>query len=422
MKAHGKAKDLEHDLAAEAPLGAAATPKRVLVALWMNGVFGPDIMEGIHRWLRESGSIWRIRFADSEKLFASSLSWMLREGILNGVISFFQDPSKMEALRRAGVPLVLFGEHLVDSPPDAPLPPLVARVEMDLASIARAAADHFQSRADFRSAGYVECQFDHGWSRHRGDAVVAEFKRRGMETYRFLHYGKPSPVDAPGGPDFDGLAAWLQGLPKPAAVVAANDATADEVIRLCKTTGIAVPRDVAVLGMDDNPVFCQHSEPNISSIHFDGLAAGRNAARALAAMMDGAPAPDRLSLLYGAAVARRGSTAATPSIGEVVQRALDFIDANACSGATLSDVVRHCRYSRTLVTLRFRQMTGKSVEQAIRTRRLDEARRLLRETSLSAEEIAPRCGYENVSALRRAFVRDTGVTMGTWRRANSNAK
>ena len=421
MKAHGKEKDPKHNRAAEVSLGTATAPKRVLVALWMNGVFGPDIMEGIHRWLRESGSTWRIRFADSEKLFASSLSWMLREGILNGVISFFHDPSKMEALHHAGVPLVLFGEYLVDSPPDAPLPPLVARVDMDLAAIARAAADHFQSRADFRSAGYVECQFDHGWSRHRGDAVVAEFKRRDIETRRFLHYGRPSDSANPG-PDFEGLARWLRDLPKPAAIVAANDATADEVIRLCKATGIAVPRDVAVLGMDDNPVFCQHSEPNISSVHFDGHAAGQNAARALAAMMDGAPVPDRTTLRYGATVAKRGSTAATPSIGEVVQKALDFIDANACSGATLSDVVRHCRYSRTLVTMRFRQMTGMSVEQAIRARRLDEVRRLLRETSLSAEEIAPRCGYENVSALRRAFVRDTGLTMGAWRRANADAK
>ena len=67
-------------------------------------------------------------------------------------------------------------------------------------------------------------------------------------------------------------------------------------------------------------------------------------------------------------------------------------------------------------------MTGMSVEQAIRARRLDEVRRLLRETSLSAEEIAPRCGYENVSALRRAFVRDTGLTMGAWRRANADVK
>lgn len=394
-----------------------ASPRRVLVALWMNGVFGGDVIDGIHDELRDSGAAWRIRFADSDKLYDSSLHWMLRENVLDGVISYFHMPSQLAALRRTRVPIVLFGEHLADPAPAVSLPPLRARVDMDLPAIARAAADHLLSRAGFRSACYVESPFDHGWSRHRGDAVVAEFRRRGLDTRRFLHYGEPSPLDAPSGPDLDGLASWLRDIPKPAAVVAANDATADDIIRICETADIAVPRDVAVLGMDDNPVLCRHSEPNISSVHFDGRCAGRLAARALGAMMDGRPAPSRETLRYSCTpIAKRGSTAATPSIGEIVQRALDYIDANACSGATLDDVVRHCRHSRTLVTMRFRQMTGKSVVQAIRDRRLDEARRLLRETSLPADEIASLCGYESASTLSRAFAKATGLPPGAWRR------
>ena len=400
-----------------------ASPKRVLVGLWMSGVLGQDIIDGIHAWLRENGAAWRIRFADSDKLFASSLIWMLREGVLDGVVSFYHEPAQLDAMRRARVPVVLFGEHPVDSPPASPLPPLRARVELDLAAVACAAVDHLLSRADFRTAGYVESHFDHGWSRHRGDAVVAEFRRRGLDVRRFLHYGEPSPLNAPSGPDFDGLAAWLRDIPKPAAVVAASDATADDVIRVCEAGGIAVPRDVAVLGMDDNPVFCRHSEPNISSVHFDGRRAGLLAAQALAAMMDGHPAPSPETLRYSCTpIAKRGSTAATPSIGEIVQRALDYINANACSGATLDDVVRHCRHSRTLVTMRFRQMTGKSVVEAIRDRRLDEARRLLRETSLPAEEIATLCGYESASTLSRAFAKATGLTTGAWRRGSEMVK
>ena len=401
----------------------SSTPsaKRVLVALWMPGVFGQDVIDGIHGWLRESGAHWRIRFADSEKLFFTSLDWMLRGKAIDGVVSAYHDQSKLAALRRARVPIALFGEHLVDSPPNAPFPPFMARVELDLAAVARAAADHLLSRADFRAAGYVESYFDHGWSRHRGDAVVAEFTRRGLTTRRFLHYGKPSPDVAKSGPDFDGLAVWLRDIPKPAAIVAAADATADDVIRISESCGISVPRDVAVLGIDDNPVFCRHSEPNISSVHFDGRRAGRLAAQALAEMMDGNPPPQRADLRYSCTpIAKRGSTAATPSIGEIVQKALDYIDANACSGATLDDVVRHCCYSRTLVTMRFRQMTGKSVVQAIRDRKLEEAKRLLRETTLPAEEIATLCGYESASTLSRAFSRETGQTIGSWRRESSN--
>ena len=410
---------------------ATPLPKRVLVGLWMGGVFGQDVMDGIHDWLRESGTSWRIRFADSGSLFSSSLDWMVAEHALDGVITYYRGDLSLSTLRRAGIPYITFDEYGGDASDSSgerasrpsekrtggmPLPPPFASVDLDLPALAREAVGHFLSRADFRSAAYVENYFDHGWSRHRGDAIMDEFTRKGLIPSRFFHYGRPSSLGSKTGPDFAGLAAWLRGLEKPCALVAANDATAADVIRLCEAEGIVVPRDVAVLGIDDNPVFCRHTEPNLSSLRLDGRRAGANAARALAALMDGATAPDPAALRFGVSVSRRASTAATPSIGEIVQRAIDFIDANACRGATLGDVVRHCGYSRTLVALRFRQMTGRSIARAIRERRLNEARRLLRESSMGIEEIAPLCGYESASALHRAFSRETGTTMGAWRR------
>lgn len=399
------------------PSGAAAPdsiPKRVLVGLWMSGVFCQDVVEGIHDWLRESGTHWRIRFADSGRLFASSLAWMVGDHALDGVITYYHDESSRSTLRRAGIPYVTFGEY--NGEPAPVVKGRFARVCLDLPALAREAVGHLLSRADFRSAAYVENHFDHGWSRRRGDAVMAEFARRGLTASRFFHYGRPSSIVSKSGPDFARLADWLRKREKPCALVAANDPTADDVIRLCEAEGIVVPRDIAVLGIDDNPVFCRHTEPNLSSLRLDGRRAGFLAARTLAALMDGAPAPDPASLRFGVSVSRRASTAATPSIGEIVQRAIDYIDANACRGATLGDVVRHCGYSRTLVALRFRQMTGRTIVRAIRERRLDEARRLLRETSMGIEEIAPLCGYESASAFHRAFTRETGTTMGAWRR------
>ena len=404
----------------------AGVSRRVLVALWMNGVFGQDVVEGIHDWMRDNAARWRIRFADSGNLAATSVQWMLGEHSLDGVISYYRTASMLSPLRDAGVPAVVLGEYRASDAADSddggrPQTPdsLLACVELDLPALARVLAEHVFARADFRSAAFVESHFDHGWSSHRGDALMAEFDRRGIAARRFLHWGKPSRVNYDNKPDFDGLAAFLRDIPKPAAVFCASDSTAADVIQICEAQGISVPRDLAVAGIDDNPVFCRHASPNITSAHLDGRRAGYLAAGALAAMMGGGPPPPPEALRYVGSVSRRASTAATPSIGDIVQRALDYIDLNACRGATLSDVVRHCCYSRTLVALRFRQMTGKSIVRAIRERRLDEARRYLRETSMTAEEIAPLCGYESASALHRAFTRDTGITMGAWRRGNA---
>lgn len=400
--------------------GKVARTPQVLVALFMGNDFGREAMEGIHDWLRESGESWRIRFCDTKNFFAASIKWMLRARRLDGVISAFRDKSLANALREACVPIVHEGDlRGYDDLPDFDGTGYVGRISLDAEDVARAAADHLFSRAGFRSAGFVENYADNGWSRQRGDAVVAEFSRRAVPVYRFMHRGAIQTGPDNPGPDFDGLAEWLAALEKPAAVVAANDTVADDVIRLCEEGGMKVPQDVAVLGMDDNAILCQHSEPNISSVHFDGRRAGYLAAKMLSSMMAGNPAPSRDSVRYGVAkIAARASTAATPSLAEIVQKALDYIDAHACEGATLPEVVRHCAYSRSLVTRRFRQTTGMSIEGAIRRRRLDEARRLLRETRMTGEQIAERCGYESPCALRRAFRRAEGKTMAQFRAAS----
>ena len=395
---------------------AARRERRVLVALWMDGPFGTDTIEGFQERLAERGLSWRIRLATSPGAFASAARWMLKERMVDGVATRYHDDPVMAALRRAGVPSVWLGP---DRSPGAPRRRLAhtAFVELDAAALARAAADHFLSRAGFRSAGFVENYWDYGWSRARGDAVTAEFRRRGLRTFRFLHRGAASEATSSDGPDFDGLAAWLRALPKPAAVVAANDDTAVDVADLCAACGIAVPRDVALLGIDDHPALCRHCDPNLSSVRFDGHEAGRLCADVLAGMMSGAP-PPAAPLRYGVCpIARRASTGAVSTAGALVQKAVDFIDANACRGISLADVVRHLGVSRSLATMRFRELRGQSVLAAIEARRLAEAKRLLAGTDRRIDDIARACGYAGAGSLRRAFLAATGSTPGAWRSA-----
>lgn len=390
--------------------------KRVLVAMWV-GVFWQDVQDGIQSWVSDNGGKWHLHLAAGPRRYAKTLKWMAGEGRVDGVISLYHGEDELETLRSAGIPIVVIdADQTFDLDAARGRRCRVASVVMDMDELGRVAVDHFLDRATFRCGGYVENYVGNDWSRRRGDACLSEFERRGLPTHRFTHHGKSCAPGSDKTPDFDGLADWLRALEKPAAVIAANDATANDIVTLCAAMDIAVPREISVLGMDDNPVICRQCIPNISSIHFDGFRAGRLAAEALAALIAGRkpPAPD--ALRYGVArVARRGSSASTPSAGTLVQRALDYIDAHACEGATLADVVRHCSYSRSLVMKRFREMTGRSVEKAIIARKLEEARRLLRETPLPAEEIAPLCGYETASALRRAFKRELGTTLSTWR-------
>ena len=58
---------------------------------------------------------------------------------------------------------------------------------------------------------------------------------------------------------------------------------------------------------------------------------------------------------------------------------------------------------------KFRQETGQTVGEYVATVRREAACRLLTETGLSLKEVARKCGFGSVAALRRAFVSRIGV-------------
>ncbi|MBC8405806.1 MAG: substrate-binding domain-containing protein, partial [Planctomycetes bacterium] len=50
------------------------------------------------------------------------------------------------------------------------------------------------------------------------------------------------------------LAKWLLNLAKPVAIFACNDARGRQILQQCHRLNLAVPDQVAVLGVDNDPV------------------------------------------------------------------------------------------------------------------------------------------------------------------------
>ncbi|MBE7163220.1 MAG: substrate-binding domain-containing protein, partial [Williamsia herbipolensis] len=67
---------------------------------------------------------------------------------------------------------------------------------------------------------------------------------------------------------------------RPDAVIAANDLLALGVLRAATTDGVAVPREMAVVGVDDIP-FARIFAPSLTSVSLRARTRGRLAARLL---------------------------------------------------------------------------------------------------------------------------------------------
>ena len=238
------------------------------------------------------------------------------------------------------------------------------------------------------------------WTETRFAAFADEMKRHGLPVMR---YERGSVGD------------WLASLPKPCGLFTANDLMAERVVSEAASRGIAIPNDIAIVGCDDDPLICEHSETTISSIRQDFPQCASLAVDALACAMEGRGCGGRR--IYGdVGVTRRASTRPTAGGARQIARALEHIRLNARNGLVASDVLSLLGGSRRSAEIRFRKATGHSILDEIQSARLAEAERLLADPLVSIGVIASRVGYGSINFLARIFKRTHGMTMREWRR------
>src|SRR5262249_37995965 len=139
----------------------------------------------------------------------------------------------------------------------------------DNAAIARSAFDHLQERG-FRH--YAFCGYNGAdYSDQRRDAFMLSATEAGLRCHVF---GEPQPTgknstadyEAVGLRDGERVARWLKYLLKPVGLMACNEVRGQQVLDACRAAGVAVPDDVAVIGVDNDEVLCDLSDPPLSSV------------------------------------------------------------------------------------------------------------------------------------------------------------
>ena len=210
----------------------------------------------------------------------------------------------------------------------------------------------------------------------------------------------------------------LSGQSGPVFVFCANDRCASNVLSACKSAGVRVPAEVAVIGVDNDTLLCNHSDPTLTSIEPDFEREGYEAAKELDRLLSGpGKPPHRIPLVSGSSVVVRASTRPVYSAEAIVQAGMDFIRGNFAKGITVTSVVRAMRVSRRLAELRFRQVRGTTIGASIAKARIRHAQKLLKTTQMSLDEIAADCGISGANYLVRVFRRHVGLSPRAWARA-----
>ena len=99
-----------------------------------------------------------------------------------------------------------------------------------------------------------------------------------------------------------------------------------------------------------------------------------------------------------------------------LHRATEIMGSSLEEGVPTADLARACNLSPGHFARAFRQTTGQPPHRWLMERRIEKAKQLLTDTTLSLVEIATACGFADQSHFTRMFSRTAHASPGAWRR------
>jgi LacI family transcriptional regulator len=370
--------------------------------------YGRGVLHGIAEYVRHHGP-WSIFLAE-RSLGEAPPAWL--EGWQgDGIIARIENRAIARVVRELGLPTVDLRGLLTDI--------RVPLIVTDDLGVARLAVGHFVERG-FRHFAF--CGFEGAdYSDNRSEGFARLVEELGSACHVF-HSAQPLRTAGTEAREQRGwatqveTATWIDHLPKPVGLMACNDIRAQQVLSACREIGVAVPDEVAVLGVDNDDVLCDLADPPLSSVVPDTRRIGYEAASLLERMMEGEPAPDGFSTVPPLEVVTRRSTDVLAIDDRALSSAVRFIREHACDGITVGDVLAGLPMSRSVFERRFATIFGRTPKAEILRAQLDRVKQLLSETDLPLKQIAAKTGFQHHEYMSASFKERTGQTPGQYRR------
>ena len=378
--------------------------KHVALVMSLNKRFDRKVIEGVTRFVRESGT-WSVFVEDDPQAKIPDF----HHGHFDGVIADLDDPRIPKRLVGLGIPAVGVGAIREDCPWQLD----ISTVSTNNRRIATLAANHLLERnlESFAYCGVPGRTID-PWNRERREAFVAHLHEAGCtcSVYTGRHSASHSWEQLQ-----EKLANWLDGLRKPLGLMAANDARARHVLEACRRLQLRVPEDVAVIGVDNDELICNLAHPPLTSIVQGTEEIGHTAATLLDRLMNRRERKCKQLLVDPVGIVTRESTDLVATEDVVASTALAFIRQRASEGIQVADVARAADVSRSTLDARFRRVVGRTVHEEIQRCQLNAAQQLLATTNLPVDDVAHRSGFSSAQYMNAVFQRALGQTPGQYR-------
>lgn len=215
---------------------------------------------------------------------------------------------------------------------------------------------------------------------------------------------------------------WLLSLPKPIGLFACDDNFALRVSQICKINNIKIPEEIALLGVDNDELICNLSDPPISSIVTDEEKGGYEAGRLIDKMRKGEIKEPYNIVIRPTRFELRKSTEKYAITNKYISHVVNFIEDNFVSDINIEELTELVPLSRRNLEVKFKDEMGTSIYQFILSCRIDYFAHLLVTTERTLFDLALESGFNDCKNIARIFKNINGCTPIEYRKKYSDSR
>jgi LacI family transcriptional regulator len=377
------------------------SPHRIALLFNANKVYDRHVLTGIGQYLTSTRVEWDLFMEEDFRCRTVGIHHWRGDGI----IADFDDPIVGETLCGLPLPVVAVGGSYADP---ANYPEGIPYVATDNAKLVRLAYDHLIDQGLQRFAFYgLPPTPGNRWAMEREQAFLGMTRADSLEGLVF----RGSPTSAGGwGVAQEAIADWVRSLPKPIGIIAVTDARARHLLQACIVADVPVPAEIAVVGIDNDPMAQLLSRIPLTSVIQGAQEMGHTAARLLHQMLHGGRLAQQRIIVPPKGINVQASSRHEPMNNQHVMRALHYIRQYACLGIKTDQVADYVGVSRTLLEEHFKRELKLTVHQAILRHKLQTARRMLVDAAVPLADVAVRSGFTSLQYMYAVFRRELGCT------------
>lgn len=176
-----------------------------------------------------------------------------------------------------------------------------------------------------------------------------------------------------------------------------------QVSEICKITNINIPNEISLLGVDNDELICNLSDPPISSIVLNVEKGGYEAGRLIHQLIKKEKTSPFNIMVKPARIELRQSTEKYNLSNEYIAQVVDYIEKNFDSDIHIDSLTKMVPLSRRNLETKFKNELGVPIYQFLLNCRIEHYAYLLLTTDNSLLDIALECGFNDSKNISRIF-------------------